>query len=398
MRVDFTKMQEAIRSYGADAWAIYDFRKTNDLAWSMLGVSNDHHCTRRWMVVVPAHGKPHKIVHKMEQDPLNHIKIDETLYARHEEWENAIRELTAPFKKIAMEYSPNNAIPVVSKVDAGIVELLRMFGHDVVSSGDIVQKFTAVLSEEQLAGAEVSAGLVRDIIHSAFELIRKKLTDGDRVTEYDVQRFILNEFERHELVTEAFPIVAIGPNASKPHYEPTISDSSEIDMNQIVLIDAWAKNKAPGSVYADLTWVAYTGREVPDDVEHTFRLIVNGRDAATDLVKDRFKENKPVYGYEVDDACRSVIEAGSMGSNYIHRTGHNITTEIHGPGANMDNFETHDTRQIIPGMSFSIEPGVYIDNVLGLRTEIGIIVHPDGSVSVPSSPVQKSIIPLFGIE
>lgn len=398
MRIDFTAMQEAIRSSGADAWAIYDFRKTNDLAWSMLGLSTDSHCTRRWMILIPAHGRPHKIVHKMEQYPLNHIKIPETLYARHEDWENAIHELTAPFMTIAMEYSPYNAIPVVSKVDAGIVELIRKFGHEVVSSGDIVQKFTAVLSEEQLAGAEVSAGQVRDIIRSAFDFIKQNLADGVSITEYDVQRFILNEFERFDLVTEDFPIVAIGLNASKPHYEPTIADSSVIEMNQIVLIDAWAKRRAPGAVYADLTWVAYTGREVPDDIEHTFKLVVNGRDAAIDLVKDRFRENKPVYGYEVDDACRSVIEAGGMGANYIHRTGHNITTEIHGPGVNMDNFETHDTRQIIPGMSFSIEPGIYVDNVLGLRSEIGIIVHPDGSVTVPSAPVQTSIIPLFGTE
>ncbi len=395
MRVHFAPFQEALRKVGIDAWVMYDFRGTNDLAWTMLDIPSDAHCSRRFMVIVPAHGNPVKIVHRMERDPLSHLNIAERLYDTRQSWAETVSDALASFKTVAMEYSPMNAIPVASKVDAGTIEFIRSLGIDVTTSADIAQEFTAVLSEQQLAGAAVTAGQLRNIIMDAFRFIRKSLLESTTITEFDVQQNILNNFRAHDLVTDGAPIVAIGANASSPHYAPTFARSSEIKPEMIVLIDAWCKNVSPESVYADLTWVGYTGVAIPSDVESTFDIIVRARNAALACVYERFRDGEPVYGYEVDNACRSVIESAGMGSAFIHRTGHNITTEIHGPGANMDDFETHDTRRILAGTSFSIEPGVYIPEVLGLRTEIDVVIARDGSPSVPSSPMQTTLLPLL---
>jgi Xaa-Pro aminopeptidase len=392
------RYQEALRAATIDAWMMYDFRGSNDLAWQMLDIAPHAHCTRRWAVVIPAQGTPVKIVHRMEQLPLEHIDIPVVLYDTRESWDDALRTALGSYKTVAMEYSPMNALPVTSKVDAGTIESIRALGHTVVSSADIAQQFTAVLSEEQLAGAAVTGGQLRDVITSAFELIRERLIGGAPVQEYEVQQFILQEFARLGLVTDSAPIVAIGPNAASPHYAPSVVESSAIETEMVVVIDAWCKRNVPGAAYADLTWVGYTGVAIPADVASTFTIIANARNAALALVAERYRGNLPVYGYEVDRACRAVVEQAGMASHFIHRTGHNITTEIHGPGANMDDYETHDTRRILPGTMFSIEPGIYIPDILGMRTEIDVVVQHDGTVAVPSSPLQTSILPLLADE
>lgn len=395
MRVHFAPFQEALRKVGIDAWVMYDFRGTNDLVWTMLDIPSDAHCSRRFMVIIPAHGNPVKIVHRMEQHPLSHVTIAEKLYDTRQSWDDAVSEALSAFKTVAMEYSPMNAIPVTSKVDAGTIEFVRSLGIDVKSSADIAQEFTAVLSEQQLAGAAITGGQLRNIIMDAFGFIRKSILASTTITEFDVQQHILNNFRVHDLVTDGVPIVAIGSNASSPHYAPSITNNSEINHEMVVLIDAWCKNASPESVYADLTWVGYTGAAIPEDLESSFDIIVKARNAALACVFERFHVGEPVYGYEVDNACRSVIETSGMGSAFIHRTGHNITTEIHGPGVNMDDFETHDSRQVLAGTSFSIEPGVYIPEVLGLRTEIDVVISRDGNPSVPSSPMQTTLLPLL---
>ena len=393
--MNISAIQKAIQSADVDAWVMYDFRGSNDLAWTMASLPSDAHCTRRWVIVVPAKGKAVKIVHRMERIPLSDIKADERVYSTRQEYQAVLQDVLKDFDVVAMEYSPKNAIPVVSKVDAGTIELVRSMGVEVKSSADLVQKFTAVLSTSQLAGAAVTGGIVRDGIHEGFKLIRERLLDNEGVTEYEVQQHILSYFKERGLVTDTHPIVAIGTNASSPHYAPSILSSSAIKRDMVVVIDAWAKNDDPQAVYGDLTWVGYTGSEVPADVERSFSLIANARDAALELVKTRFTNNEPVFGYEVDRAARNVIENAGMGSAFIHRTGHNITTEIHGPGVNMDDFETHDDRTILPGMSFSIEPGVYVEGGLGMRTEIDVVISHDGEVSVPSSPIQTAVHPLL---
>ncbi len=391
----FVDIQKAIRTTPADAWAMYDFRGSNSIATTILDIAPDAHCTRRWMVVCPAQGKPVKIVHQMEQSPLDHLKTDVRTYSTHQEWEQAVRETLAPYKTIAMEYSPNNGLPVVSKVDAGTVDMVRSLGHTVISSGNLAQMFTSVLSESQIAGAEIAAGKLRDVIFEGFRFIRNRLLANEPPTEFEVQQLLLRTLAENGMETDSPPIVAIGPNASMPHYAPSATGSAIILRDMVVLIDCWAKHASPGSVFADLTWVGYTSDSVPADVEATFRVITRARDKAVELVKQRFADNVQVCGYEVDDACRGVIREAGLASAFIHRTGHNITTEIHGPGVNMDNFETFDDRPILPGMSFSIEPGVYFAGSLGLRTEIDVIIAADGEVRIPSEPMQSSILPLL---
>lgn len=398
MKVHFAPFQEALRTAGIDAWVMYDFRGMNDLAWTMLDIPSDAHCTRRFVVVIPAHGHPVKIVHRMEGGPLSHLEITERQYDTRQSWSDALTSALAGFRMVAMEYSPMNAIPVASKVDAGTVEFIRSLGVEVVSSADIAQHFTAILSEQQLAGAAVTAGHLRNIIMGAFGFVRTSLLNSKTITEYDVQQKILEDFRRSGLVADSPPIVAIGPNAASPHYAPSYLTNSVIERDMVVLIDAWCKSESPESVYADLTWVGYTSDDVPGDVARTFNIIVEGRNAALACVEDRFLANEPVYGYEVDRACRSVVIDAGMGSAFIHRTGHNITTEIHGPGVNMDDYETHDTRRVLAGTSFSIEPGIYIPDVLGLRTEIDVVITRDGVVTVPSLPLQTAVLPLLADE
>lgn len=395
MRFPTADFQETLKEHGIDAWMMYDMRGSNDLAWHMLNVAPDAHCTRRWAVIIPAHGRPVKVVHRMEQDPLGHIEIDAILYDTRQSWADALSHATKGLTTIAMEYSPMGEIPVVSKVDAGIVERMRSLGKTIVSSADMLQSFTSVLSEEQIAGAILTAGHLKDTVMDAFGFIVECLEDQGSVTEYAVQQFILHEFARKNLITDSAPIVAIGPNAASPHYAPSLLQTDVITRNTVVLIDAWCKHNSPGAVFADITWVGYTGETVPHDVESCFRIICHGRDAAVELIKDRCQKNAPMYGWEIDRVCRDVIADAGMGDAFIHRTGHNIGTEVHGPGANMDDFETHDTRRILPGTSFSIEPGVYTPNTLGLRTEIDVIIDHKGAPIIPTEPIQHNVLALF---
>jgi Xaa-Pro aminopeptidase len=390
-----TDMQDAVSQSGADAWALFDMRRSNNLAWDVLQVDPNAHCTRRWMVIIPAHGRPVKITHRMEQDPLAHLTIDAEIYDTRESWERVIGERLAPYKRVAMEYSPMGRLPVISRVDAGTIELIRSFGVDVVSSADMLQQFTSVLTQDQIAGACVAAGQLRETVMAAFDFIRHSIRRHGRVSEFDVQSFIMSEFSRKGLTTDSAPIVAIGPNAASPHYAPSRLRSSDIESDMVVLIDAWCRHESAASVFADITWVGYTAEVVPDDVEASFGIIRAGRDAALELVRQRFATGQPLAGFEVDRACRSVIDEAGMGHAFIHRTGHNITTQVHGPGVNMDDFETHDTRRILPGTSFSIEPGIYLPDLLGLRTEIDVIISHDGDVLVPSEPIQQRIIPIM---
>jgi Xaa-Pro aminopeptidase len=400
MNIDdrISSMQEAIRAAGVDAWFLYDFRGTNHIAWSMLGMPPDAHCTRRWMVVIPATGTPYKIVHRMEQIPLQHVAIESLVYATRTEWDVAVASACAGLTRIAMEYSPLGQLPVVSTVDAGMMEHVRSHGVEVVSSADMAQQFTSVLTPQQILDNQQTASQLRSAVMDAFRLVRTRLLADESIHEFEVQQHLLNTFEQRGLITDHPPIVAIGPNASRPHYAPSAENSAMIHRGDILLIDAWVRRPEAGSVYADITWVGACDATVPSLAQERFEVLVRARDAAVSLVRERFGNGQPIRGYEVDRACRSVIDRAGLGSLFIHRTGHNITDQVHGPGANMDDFETHDTRVILPGMSFSIEPGLYELDVLGLRTELDVVVTPMGEVTIPSEPIQRSILPLLAEE
>jgi Xaa-Pro aminopeptidase len=386
----------AVQQSGVDAWAMFDFRRSNAAAWTVLRLAPDAHCTRRWMVVVRADGRVFKVVHAMEQIPLQHIEAEALVYVTRSQWEHAVRQALEGCTFVGMEYSPMGALPAVSCVDAGTIELVRSFGCTVVSAADLAQQFTATLTREQIAENLITAQALRTCMMVAFDFIRSELLAHGSVTEYRVQQELLHVLAEQNLRTDSPPIVAIGPNAARPHYAPSVDSTSVILPGMVVLIDVWARGMSDDSVYADITWVGYTGETIPTEVQHRFNLLIQARDAAVEMCRQHFQNGQAVFGWQLDDACRSVIQQAGFGDWFIHRTGHNITTVVHGPGANLDNYETQDTRRILPGTSFSVEPGIYEPGVLGLRTELDVVVTHDGTVTVPSSPVQMMILPILG--
>ncbi|MFM8569701.1 MAG: M24 family metallopeptidase, partial [Candidatus Kapaibacterium sp.] len=292
----------------------------------------------------------------------------------------------------AMEYSPMAAIPVVSNVDAGTVEWIRSLGPAVVSSADMAQELQAVWSDEQRQENEKTSFLVRSAMMDAMQFLGEKIRRRQRVTEYDVQQNIVRFFEQNSLVTDHDPIVAIAANAANPHYAPSVERHASIGSDQLVLIDMWAKGKSDHSTYVDITWMCHTGRTPSERETSIFTIVRDARNAAFELVCERFRAGIPLYGFEVDDAARRVIDGAGFGSYFIHRTGHNIGQQTHGSGANMDNYETHDDRRVLAGTSFSIEPGIYIPGEIGVRSEISVVIDSEGNVSVPSQPVQEEIV------
>jgi Xaa-Pro aminopeptidase len=346
--------------------------------------------TRRWYYLIPADGNPRGLVHAIERHNLDELPGEKRPYAGREQLGTGLRDLLSGMKRVAMEYSPANAIPYVSRVDAGTVEAVRQLGVEVVSSGDLVQRFEAVWDDAALATHVAASERLYRTKDRAFDLIRESLAAGQPLTEFDVQSQMLRWFEAEGLTPEA-PNVSAQENAGNPHYMPTRDANRAIRPNEIVLIDLWGKLQQPGAVFADITWVGYTGSRVPDEFARAFAAIRDGRDAAIDLVQSAVREGRELRGFEVDRACRTVIEQAGYGDRFIHRTGHSLGEEVHGNGVHMDDYETHDDRRLIPGTGFTIEPGVYTDR-FGVRTEINMFVaETDARVT---GPLQQEIVAL----
>jgi Xaa-Pro aminopeptidase len=345
--------------------------------------------TRRWYYLIPAGGEPRKLMHAIEPYNLDHLPGARTLYSRRESLASGLKEVLGGMKRIAMEYSPSNAIPYISRVDAGTIEAIRALGTDVVSSGDLVQRFEAVWSADALRSHRAASDALYRIKDRAFALVRDARRAGRAITEIDVQRAMTGWFGEEGLVTDAPPVVAAQENAGNPHYMPTDGKHRVIGDGEIVLLDLWGKLAAAGSVYADITWVGFTGARVPDVFVKAFNAARDGRDAAIALVKARVAAGREIRGFEVDRACREVVERAGYGAQFIHRTGHSLGTEVHGNGVHMDDFETHDERRLIPGTGFTIEPGVYTSE-FGVRTEINMHVG-DGEATV-TGPLQTEFV------
>jgi Xaa-Pro aminopeptidase len=392
-------IQDVLRQYAVDAWLLYDFRRSNSIAHETLGLPAEGHFTRRWAVVIPAQGTPVKIVNAIERHSLASVQADELLYASRTEWESAIHKALRGHKRIALEYSPNGALPVVAKVDAGTVEWLRSLGVELVSSADIVQQCTAVWSEEQFEENKIVSYLLKQAMIHSFMFMRDELQAGVPLREYDAQQQILHFFADNGLDSYSPPIVAVNANAANPHYEPNAQTSAFIKPGDVILVDMWAKKAGKSdSVYADITWMAYAGDAVPERPAALFHVIATARDAVVEHLRENLgKPNKPpVRGCDLDDVCRAVVNKAGYGQYFIHRTGHSIKTgTTHGPGANLDNYETCDTRRILPMTSFSIEPGIYIPNDIGLRTEIDVVISKDYEPLIWSEPIQHEIVPLL---
>lgn len=388
-------IQSILRTLGIPAWLLYSFRDSNPISNRILGLTPEVHQTRRWAYLIPAEGEGRGLAHRIEP----HIGIfmpgEVTGYSSQIEFQEGLRQLLEGVPVVAMEYSPYNEIPVIARVDAGTVELVRSFGTDVVSSGDLIAALEARLSPEQIDSARRSGQAVREVMMDAFSFIRSNIESGNVLTEYAVQQHILSEFDNRGLETDHPPIVGVGPNSANPHYEPTAERSSEIRRDDFVLIDLWARERSSGSIFGDITWVGYVGTEVPDRYTHVFNIVRDARDGALACVRQAFADGVSVSGGALDDVARDIISGAGYGERFVHRTGHSITTELHGAGANLDNFETHDTRTILPGTSFSIEPGVYLTGDFGVRSELDVVITDDGEVLAPSEPLQSEVIAIL---
>ena len=389
MAFDIGAVQSALREDGLDGWLLYDFHGSNPIARSLAGVNGGKMTTRRWFYFVPATGSPHALVHAIERHTLEDLPGETHIYAGREALGRGLDALMHGVKRVAMEYSPENAIPYVGRVDAGTIEAIRRRGVEVVSSGDLVQRFVAHWSPEALTThLEASASLYR-VKDRAFEAIADRLRRGQPTTEHDIQEQMVGWFVEEGLITDAPPLVASMENAGNPHYVPPVMGSRVIAPNELVLLDLWGKRDALGAVYADITWVGFTGARVPAEFETAFAAIVAARDAAVAVVQRAAREQADLRGWQVDRAARTVLEERGFSAHVLHRTGHNLGTEVHGNGVHMDDYETHDDRRVLPGTGFTIEPGVYFDH-FGVRTEVNVYV--DESEARVSGPSQQAIV------
>ena len=370
--------QAALREERLDGWLFFDHHRRDPLAYRILQLTPDSPVTRRWFYCIPSRGEPRKLVHRIESHTLDGLPGTHQTYADWSSLVNGLRDMLTGTKRIAMQYSPDCAIPYVSMVDGGTLELVRSAGVEVVSSANLIQVFEARWTSGQLDSHMEAARRVDTIRREAFERIGAKLRGGDRITEWDTQQFILQRFAAEGLVNDHGPDVAVNENASNPHYEPKKDRSAEIKKGDVVLIDMWAKLREPDAVYYDITWMGYCGTQPSSDVERIFTVVRDARDKAIRRVKEAVSAKEVLRGYQVDDAARSHIRDHGLEESFFHRTGHSIGTEVHGAGANMDNLETNDDRKIIPWTCFSVEPGVYLPK-FGVRLEVDVFVGDDSA-------------------
>ena len=393
MMLDVAAVQAALTDEGLDGWLLYDFHGINPIANDVTGVARQpgHLATRRWYYLIPAVGEPRKLVHAIEPGSLAHLPGTTHRYAGREQLETGLAQILTGMRRVAMEYSPGCAIPYVSRVDAGTIELVRGLGVTVASSGDLVQRFSAVWHADEIAShIEASEKLYR-IKDRAFALIAERVGRSQATTEFEVQQQMATWFEEEGLVTDSPPNVSVNENAGNPHYLPTAEASRPISADNLVLLDLWGKLAGPGSVFADITWVGFTGGQVPQRFADAFETIRKGRDAAISLVRDRISAGRDVRGWEVDRAASAVLRDAGYGRQILHRTGHSLGESVHGAGVNMDDYETHDDRRLLTGTGFTIEPGLYFQD-FGVRTEINMIVYArDARVT---GPLQGQIVTL----
>lgn len=392
MRFDLDAIQGELRRRGLDGWLLYDFHHRDPIAYRVLelepGLS-----TRRWYYFIPVEGTPRKLVHRIESGRLDSLPGSKQEYISWEEQRRQVEGMLGAARKVAMQYSPLNAIPYVSLVDAGTVELVRRLGKEVMSSADLVQLFEACWSAEQLEMHRAAGRLVDQTMQGAFARIREFASAGKSLTEYDLQQWILGQFESQGLMTDDAPIVAVNESSGNPHYEPSRERTRPIGRDDWVLLDLWAKLKKPAAVYYDITWVGYVGMKPPERHQGIFTIVKEARDRAVEFVGNARRRRDRLRGFEVDDLARRIIRDHGYADWFLHRTGHSIGTEIHSTGANMDNLETHDDREIIARTCFSIEPGIYLPD-FGVRLEVN--VYADEGDAWVTGRVQNEIVCILG--
>jgi Xaa-Pro aminopeptidase len=371
-------IQQALAAEGIDGWLFFDHHRRDPLAYHVLGLPADLTPSRRWYYFIPASGEPRGLVHAIESGALEGLPGAISRYASWSTQLEGLGRLLAGQRRIAMQYSPNCAIPYVSMVDAGTIELVRATGVEIVSSADLVQQFEARWTPANLE-SHIEAGVKVDRVRrEAFDLVRAKLAAGEAIGEFAVKQFIRERFDDAGLVTDHGPIVGVNEHSSDPHYEPQAGTSREIRRGDWLLIDMWAKLDSPAGVYYDITWTGFCGPEPPTEIASVFEIVTEARNRAVKFVQEGLRAGRVLRGFEVDDAARGAIRERGFGEYFFHRTGHSIGAEVHGSGANMDNLETHDERRLIPWTCFSVEPGIYLPR-FGVRSELNVFVGEDGA-------------------
>lgn len=388
-------IQRSLREQGdCDGWLFYDFRGSDPLSYRILQLDAAMHVTRRWYYWIPAEGSPGKLVHRIEPHVLDCLPGEVSLYVSWEQQQEMLERLLHGSRRVAMQYSPLNAVPYVSRVDAGTIDLVRGLGPEVVSAADLIQSFEAVWTEGQLESHQYAAAALRRIVDEAFAHVRDSILNDRGLTEFGLQQFILARIHDAGMVASSPPIAAVNEHSADPHYGPAPAGSATIRRDDLVLIDLWAKRAEAGSVYADITWTAYAGSRVPAIQQGIFDLVRQGRDAALRFVQEQIMSGQRPFGWEVDQTCRRVIASAGYGEQFVHRTGHSIGEEVHGNGANIDGLETRDTRRLLPRTCFSIEPGIYLPGEFGIRSELDVYIA-DREAMVFGLPLQHELAPLL---
>lgn len=364
-------IQESLRAAQLDGWLFYDHHHRDPIAYRILGLSGGLHVTRRWYYFVPATGEPRKLIHRIESGRLDPLPGRAELYSSWQELEAGLRRLLNGADRIAMQYSPRNAIMYVSMVDAGTIEVLRELGKTIVSSADLVSRFEAVLTPDQERSHYEAQAKLDPILEAGFREIGRRVRAGG-TNEYEMVQWLQQAMADAGLVWEHGPNVSVNANSADSHYEPTAEKHSPIRSGDFLLIDIWARLNREGSIFYDITWTGVVDREPKAEEQRVFETVRSARDAAIEKVKQAFAAGKPIAGWQADDAARDVIRDAGYAEYFTHRTGHNIATDLHGNGAHLDNLETHDERLILPHTCFSVEPGIYLKD-FGIRSEVNMM-------------------------
>jgi Xaa-Pro aminopeptidase len=386
--MNLSAIQAALRDRNIDAWLFYDHHKRDPIAYRVLGLPPSLMVTRRWYYLIPAQGEPTKLVHKIEAGHLDSLPGSKQQYAAWQELFDSLKAMLTNYRDIAMQYSSNNMVFTVSLVDGGTVEMVRGLGKNVISSADLVALFEATMTDEQIKTHYQARDAVDAITGEAFKEIGRRVRNGG-TTEHQIQQWFMEAFQRENLITDDPPIVAVNANSGNPHYEPSGERSSPIREGDFVLLDVWAKKNTPGAVYYDITWTGFVGKASSDRQREIFEVVRGGRDAGVQKVQSAIAEGRRIAGWEVDRATRDHINKAGFGQYFIHRTGHSIGTEVHANGANMDDLEIHDERQILPNSCFSVEPGIYLPE-FGVRSEVNVLVRP--KAAEVTGKIQKEIV------
>jgi len=389
---DIARIQKELKAVGVDGWLLYDFRNRDPIAYDVLGLDFGKFTTRRWFYWIPTQGEPVRLVSAVESTKLDPLPGEKKVYLSWRQLHADLKSMLGFSKKVAMQFSPLGNVPYVSIVDGGTIDLIRSFGYEVVSSAGLVQTFQAVLDEAAYRSHLDAAERVQRIKDEAFAHIGTEMRAGHTITQYDVQQYIVKRFGEEGLTCmNEFPIVGTNEHPTDPHFEPTPENARPIRKGDTLLIDLWAKLEKPGAIFYDITWCGFLGKNPPAKYVEIFNVVRDGRNAALEFIQSRYSAKKPVYGWEVDDACRAVVEKAGFGRQFVHRTGHSIGEDVHWSGVNIDNLETRDDRELVPGVCFSIEPGIYLEGEMAARSEINVFITPDGKVDV-AGEMQKHLI------